>query len=68
MHRHRLQRLMEYLVDLGHVVFATGRVLTDNVILSHELMKGYGKKDISPKCMFKIHMQKAYDSVERHFI
>ncbi|XP_075109150.1 uncharacterized protein LOC142180944 [Nicotiana tabacum] len=32
--------------------------------LSHELVKGYGRKNISPRCMLKIDMQKAYDSVE----
>ncbi|WMV54728.1 hypothetical protein MTR67_048113 [Solanum verrucosum] len=43
-------------------------MLTDNVLLSHELVKGYGTKGISPRCMFKIDMQKAHDSLEWHFL
>lgn len=31
-------------------------------------MKGYGKKGISPRCMLKLDMQKAYDSIECVFV
>lgn len=60
----RLQSVMEYLVDASQAAFVPGRMLNDIVILSHELVKGYGRKAISPGCMFKIDMQKAYDSLE----
>ncbi|KAH0685683.1 hypothetical protein KY290_017200 [Solanum tuberosum] len=65
---HRLQGVMDFLVDPSQATFVPGRMLTDNVILSHELIKGYGRKGISPRCMFKIDMQKAYDSLEWHFL
>lgn len=45
-------------------VFVQGRFIFDNIILSHELIKGYQKKQISPRCMVKVDMQKAYHSVE----
>ncbi|KAH0746203.1 hypothetical protein KY285_007860 [Solanum tuberosum] len=64
----RLHSVMNYLVDLGQATFVPGRMLTDNVLLSHELVKEYGRKGISPRCMFKIDMQKAYDSLEWHFL
>ncbi|KAH0714811.1 hypothetical protein KY284_007716 [Solanum tuberosum] len=63
----RLHSVMNYLVDPGQAAFVPGRMLTDNVLLSNELVKGYGRKGISPRCMFKIDMQKAYDSLEWHF-
>lgn len=53
---HRLKSVMEYLVDQGHAAFFPKRGLTDTVILRHELVKGYGRKDISARCMFKIDM------------
>ncbi|XP_015166707.1 uncharacterized protein [Solanum tuberosum] len=64
----RLQGVMDFLVDPSQAAFVFGRMLTDNVILSHELIKEYGRKAISPRCMFKINMQKAYDSLEWHFL
>ncbi|KAH0714216.1 hypothetical protein KY284_007121 [Solanum tuberosum] len=65
---HRLQGVIDFLVDPSQAAFVPGRMLTYNVILSHELIKGYGRKGISPRCMFKIDMQKAYDSLEWHFL
>lgn len=64
----RLHSVMNYLVDPGQAAFVPGRMLIDNVLLSHELVKVYGRKGISPRCMFKIDMQKAYDSLEWHFL
>lgn len=60
----RLQELLEYLIGPSQAAFVLGRMLGENVILSHELVNGYGRKDISPRCMMKIDMQKTYDSVE----
>lgn len=35
-----------------------------NIILSTELVKGYERKGVSPRCMLKVDMRKAYDSVK----
>ncbi|XP_019238224.1 PREDICTED: uncharacterized protein LOC109218324 [Nicotiana attenuata] len=60
----RLQEVMLDLIDNCQTTFVPGRLITDNIIMSHELVKGYGRKNISPRCMLKIDMQKAYDFVE----
>lgn len=39
-------------------------MITDNIILDHELVKAYSRKRISPRCTIKIDLQKEYDSVE----
>lgn len=36
----------------------------DNIVLSHELVKGNNRMNVSPMCMLKIGIQKANDSVE----
>lgn len=38
--------------------------IADNIILAHELVKTYSRKHVSPRCMIKIDLQKAYDSVK----
>lgn len=40
----------------------------DNVILASELVKCYGRKALSPRCMNKINLKKAYDSIEWCFL
>ncbi|XP_060200597.1 uncharacterized protein LOC132628856 [Lycium barbarum] len=64
----RLQCVMAKLVENNQTAFVPGRLISDNIILSHELVKGYGRKNISPRCMLKIDMKKAYDSVEWPFL
>lgn len=59
---------MLHLVDISQAAFVPGRVLKDNILLSHEFVKGYGRKGFSPRCMIKINMQKAYDSLKRPFL
>lgn len=39
-----------------------------NVILAHELVQAYTRKHISPRCMIKVDIQKAYDIVDWRFL
>ncbi|XP_060180113.1 uncharacterized protein LOC132609918 [Lycium barbarum] len=64
----RMNGVMEKLVENNQTAFVPGRLISDNIILSHELVKGYNRKFFSPRCMLKIDMQKAYDSVEWPFL
>lgn len=59
----RLQ-VMDCLVDMNRSAFVLGRQISDNIILSHELVKGYRRKCISLRCMLKVDMRKGYDSIE----
>nr|XP_004231502.1 uncharacterized protein LOC101265971 [Solanum lycopersicum] len=44
------------------------RKIAGNIILDHELVKDYTRKNISPRSMLKIDLQKTYDSVEWTFL
>lgn len=63
-----MQRLVDSLIDSSQAAFVPGRIIADNIILGHELVKEYSKKDISLRCMLKIDMQKAYNSVKWPFL
>lgn len=52
------------MVDDSQSAFLPGKVIHDNIIVAHELVKGYGRKRISPRCMVQMDLQKAYDTVE----
>lgn len=59
----RMQGVLEKLIGPCQYVFLPGRIISDNILLSHELIKGYSKKHISPRYMMKVDLQKAYDSI-----
>ncbi|KAK6779880.1 hypothetical protein RDI58_022064 [Solanum bulbocastanum] len=64
----KLQKDMDYLVDNSQATFVRGRIIQDSTLPTHELVKGYGRKGILPKCMLKIDMKKAYDSFEWDYL
>lgn len=64
----RLKVVLESIIGKTQSAFVPSRLIFDNILLSHELIKGYQRKNISPRCMIKIDEQKAYDSVEWPFL
>lgn len=59
---------MDDLVDLNQPAFVLARLINDYIIMSHEFIKGYGLKGLSPRYMLKVDMKKAYDSIEWDYI
>lgn len=45
-----------------------GRNIVDNILFSHEIFKRYFRKGLSPRCVMKIDLRKAYDSIEWGFL
>nr|XP_016462019.1 PREDICTED: uncharacterized protein LOC107785271 [Nicotiana tabacum] len=64
----RLQKVITNIISEAHAGFIHGRKIADNIILAHELVKAYTRKNTSPRCMIKIDLTKAYDSVEWIFL
>lgn len=60
----RMQKVMNHIISDSQAGFIPRRRIADNIILAHELVKSYNMKHISPRCMIKMDLQKAYDSVE----
>ncbi|GJW07139.1 hypothetical protein Tco_1569562 [Tanacetum coccineum] len=48
--------------------FVSGRRIYDNILLTQELMYAYHRDIGPPRCAFKIDIQKAYDTVDWHFM
>lgn len=63
-----MQNVLCHIINESQSSFVKGRVIFDNILRSHELIKGYGRKGLSPRCILKIDLQKAYDYVEGSFL
>lgn len=48
--------------------FIPGKQIKDNILLATELIKNYSHKFLSPRCMIKVDLKKAYDSIEWPFL
>lgn len=64
----RMSCVMSYLVNEEQTAFVPGRFIHDNTILAQELIRGYGRKRLSSRCMIKMDLQKAYDSIHWGFV
>lgn len=64
----RLKKVLGKLVDENQSAFISGRQITDNILLSQELLRGYNRKQKVKKVSFKIDLQKAYDTVNWDFL
>lgn len=60
----RLQQVLPLLVGCGQSAFVKGRDVHDNILLTHELVNNYQRKQISPRVVIKVDIRKAYDIVE----
>ncbi|XP_074314153.1 uncharacterized protein LOC141649358 [Silene latifolia] len=63
-----LKLIMPSLVGPEQAAFVSGRRLFENVILTQNLVKGYTRKHITPRCMLKIDISKAFDTLQWEFI
>nr|XP_009757838.1 PREDICTED: uncharacterized protein LOC104210596 [Nicotiana sylvestris] len=64
----RMQKVIGGIICEAQAGFVPSRKIGYNIILAHELIKGYTRKHISPSYMIKIDIQKAYDSVEWSYL
>ncbi|XP_039068433.1 uncharacterized protein LOC120214662 [Hibiscus syriacus] len=64
----RLTCIMPELVTLNQTTFVKGRNITENTLLAQELVRGYNRNNISPRCSLKIDLHKAFDSLNWSFI
>ncbi|GKC04232.1 putative RNA-directed DNA polymerase, eukaryota, reverse transcriptase zinc-binding domain protein, partial [Tanacetum coccineum] len=56
------------LVSENQSAFVPGRRISDNIILTQELMHNYHRDKGPPRCAFKVDIQKAYDTVDWRFL
>nr|GEY29590.1 hypothetical protein [Tanacetum cinerariifolium] len=58
----RINGSLNKLVNLNQSAFIKGRNIQDNILLTHEILKGYNRKGRSKRYALKIDIAKAYDT------
>nr|GEU31112.1 hypothetical protein [Tanacetum cinerariifolium] len=64
----RLNKSLKKLVSLNQSAFVPGRSISDNILLTQEIMHNYHLDHGVPRCAFKVDIQKAYDTVDWDFL
>ncbi|GKC89451.1 hypothetical protein Tco_1150100 [Tanacetum coccineum] len=64
----RMKESLNSLVSLNQFAFVPGRSISDNILLTQELMHNYHLDRSTPRCAFKVDIQKAYDTVDWKFL
>ncbi|XP_062086891.1 protein trichome birefringence-like 42 [Humulus lupulus] len=65
---HRLVDILPNLINQNQGAIINDRSLAHNVLILQDLIKGYKRKHSSSRCLMKIDLSKAYDSVDWDFL
>ncbi|GKC55430.1 hypothetical protein Tco_1078175, partial [Tanacetum coccineum] len=64
----RLKDSLKRLVSPNQSAFVLGRCISDNILLTQEIMHNYHLDRGAPRCTFKVDIHKAYDTVDWEFL
>ncbi|XP_062114224.1 uncharacterized protein LOC133825275 [Humulus lupulus] len=64
----RLTKALPILVNQNQGAFVKDRLLAHNILILQDIIKGYKRKNISPRCVMKIDLSKAYDTIDWQFL
>ncbi|XP_071704795.1 uncharacterized protein [Rutidosis leptorrhynchoides] len=64
----RIKLSLDEVVGCNQSAFILGRTISDNILLTQELMKDYHTNRGVARCAFKVDIQKAYDTVDWVFL
>ncbi|GJW39768.1 hypothetical protein Tco_0065613 [Tanacetum coccineum] len=59
---------LKEIVSENQSAFIPGRRISDNILITQELMHNYHRNRGPPRCAFKVDIQKAYDTVDWKFL
>lgn len=64
----RLALVLPRIIDQAQGAFVGGRNMSENIFLAQELIRGYGDKKSSARCMVMVDLRKAYDTIDWDFL
>ncbi|XP_039066655.1 uncharacterized protein LOC120212415 [Hibiscus syriacus] len=63
-----LDQFFPGMISASQSAFVKGRSIADNTLLAQEIVRGYSRKNLSPRCAIKVDLQKALDSISWEFL
>ncbi|XP_074291219.1 uncharacterized protein LOC141617994 [Silene latifolia] len=64
----RLEGVLSEIITPNQGGFIQGRSIMENILICQNLIKLYNRKAVSPRCLLKMDLQKAYDTIEWDFL
>ena len=64
----RLKVVLPNLIDAAQAAFIPGRSISDNIFLAQELLRNYHRADSIVRCVVKVDLLKAFDTVKWSFL
>ncbi|XP_074305703.1 uncharacterized protein LOC141640924 [Silene latifolia] len=64
----RMANILPEIISANQSAFIKVREIVDNILICQDLVRLYNRKSCSPRCIMKIDLKKAYDSIEWQFI
>ncbi|CAN1193130.1 LINE-1 retrotransposable element ORF2 protein [Linum perenne] len=64
----RLSIILPKIISSSQSAFVKGRLIRDNVLMAHELVSSYHKAQTSPRCVLKVDITKAFDSIHWDYL
>lgn len=64
----KLAVVIPNIIDPAQSVFLEERLMSDNILLAQHLLRNYGRKTSTPRCMMMVDIKKAFDSVSWEFM
>ncbi|XP_062104472.1 uncharacterized protein LOC133815675 [Humulus lupulus] len=60
----QLTKILPVIVHQNQGAFIKNHLLVHNILILQDLLQGYTRKNVSPHCLIKIDLSKAYDSLD----
>lgn len=64
----RLATVIPNIIDQAQNAFIEERIMIDNILLTQQLVRQYGRKTCTPRCMMMVDIKKAFDSISWIFL
>ncbi|XP_074278280.1 uncharacterized protein LOC141601872 [Silene latifolia] len=64
----RMAKVLPEVISRNQGPFIEGRSILENILICQDLVRLYNRENMSPGCMFKLDLPKAYDTIEWKFL